>query len=172
MKLSVKLKLIRWFSKTPSWNLANFYLFKQTSVPIHSPVSGVIEELLVEDGSTVQPGKVILRIRVGAAPAKPVAAKPVAAPAETPAAAAPAPAVAAPAAQAVAPAAKPLSSSSPSSVKSSVDSLPSIGSAGSGSSRKETRVKMNRMRLRIGQRLKDAQNTYAMLTTFNEVDMR
>lgn len=39
-------------------------------------------------------------------------------------------------------------------------------------SRNETRVKMNRMRLRIAQRLKDAQNTYAMLTTFNEVDMR
>jgi len=30
---------------------------------------------------------------------------------------------------------------------------------------------MNRMRQRIAQRLKDAQNTYAMLTTFNEVDM-
>ena len=36
----------------------------------------------------------------------------------------------------------------------------------------QVRVKMNRMRLRIAQRLKDAQNTYAMLTTFNEVDMR
>lgn len=33
-------------------------------------------------------------------------------------------------------------------------------------------VKMNRMRLRIAQRLKDAQNTCAMLTTFNEIDMR
>lgn len=30
---------------------------------------------------------------------------------------------------------------------------------------------MNRMRLRIADRLKDAQNTYAMLTTFNEIDM-
>uniref|UniRef100_A0A3P9D1S9 Dihydrolipoyllysine-residue succinyltransferase component of 2-oxoglutarate dehydrogenase complex, mitochondrial n=1 Tax=Maylandia zebra TaxID=106582 RepID=A0A3P9D1S9_9CICH len=30
---------------------------------------------------------------------------------------------------------------------------------------------MNRMRLRIAQRLKEAQNTCAMLTTFNEVDM-
>lgn len=30
---------------------------------------------------------------------------------------------------------------------------------------------MNRMRQRIAQRLKDAQNTYAMLTTFNEIDM-
>ncbi|XP_076058822.1 dihydrolipoyllysine-residue succinyltransferase component of 2-oxoglutarate dehydrogenase complex, mitochondrial [Oratosquilla oratoria] len=37
--------------------------------------------------------------------------------------------------------------------------------------RSEQRVKMSRMRLRIAQRLKDAQNTNAMLTTFNEVDM-
>lgn len=32
--------------------------------------------------------------------------------------------------------------------------------------------KMNRMRQRIAQRLKEAQNTCAMLTTFNEIDMR
>ena len=31
---------------------------------------------------------------------------------------------------------------------------------------------MSRMRLRIAERLKSAQNTCAMLTTFNEVDMR
>ena len=30
---------------------------------------------------------------------------------------------------------------------------------------------MNRMRLKIASRLKDAQNTNAMLTTFNEIDM-
>jgi 2-oxoglutarate dehydrogenase E2 component (dihydrolipoamide succinyltransferase) len=37
--------------------------------------------------------------------------------------------------------------------------------------RTETRVKMNRMRQRIAERLKEAQNTNAMLTTFNEIDM-
>jgi len=37
--------------------------------------------------------------------------------------------------------------------------------------RTETRVKMTRMRQRISQRLKEAQNTAAMLTTFQEVDM-
>lgn len=37
--------------------------------------------------------------------------------------------------------------------------------------RTEQRVKMNRMRLRIADRLKEAQNTNAMLTTFNEIDM-
>lgn len=38
-------------------------------------------------------------------------------------------------------------------------------------SREERRVKMNRMRLRIAERLKQSQNTAASLTTFNEVDM-
>jgi 2-oxoglutarate dehydrogenase E2 component (dihydrolipoamide succinyltransferase) len=38
-------------------------------------------------------------------------------------------------------------------------------------SRDERRVKMNRMRLRIAERLKQSQNTAASLTTFNEVDM-
>lgn len=35
----------------------------------------------------------------------------------------------------------------------------------------EERVRMTRLRQRIAERLKDAQNTAAMLTTFNEVDM-
>jgi 2-oxoglutarate dehydrogenase E2 component (dihydrolipoamide succinyltransferase) len=38
-------------------------------------------------------------------------------------------------------------------------------------SRSENRVKMNRMRLRIAERLKSAQDTAASLTTFNEIDM-
>jgi 2-oxoglutarate dehydrogenase E2 component (dihydrolipoamide succinyltransferase) len=42
--------------------------------------------------------------------------------------------------------------------------------AASGS-RNETRVKMNRMRLRIAERLKQSQNAAASLTTFNEIDM-
>lgn len=38
-------------------------------------------------------------------------------------------------------------------------------------SREERRIKMNRMRMRIAERLKQSQNTAASLTTFNEVDM-
>jgi 2-oxoglutarate dehydrogenase E2 component (dihydrolipoamide succinyltransferase) len=45
---------------------------------------------------------------------------------------------------------------------------PSSGSAGE---RKEERVKMSRLRQTIAKRLKEAQNTAAMLTTFNDVDM-
>ena len=40
-----------------------------------------------------------------------------------------------------------------------------------GEAAREERVKMSRLRLTIARRLKDAQNTAAMLTTFNEVDM-
>lgn len=39
------------------------------------------------------------------------------------------------------------------------------------SDRREERVKMSRLRQRIAERLKEAQNTAAILTTFNEVDM-
>jgi 2-oxoglutarate dehydrogenase E2 component (dihydrolipoamide succinyltransferase) len=41
----------------------------------------------------------------------------------------------------------------------------------SAGERKEERVKMSRLRQTIAKRLKDAQNTAAMLTTFNDVDM-
>lgn len=58
---------------------------------------------------------------------------------------------------------KPSSSSSSSS--SEPASKPPAGSRG------EQRVKMNRMRQRIAERLKQSQNTAASLTTFNEIDM-
>jgi 2-oxoglutarate dehydrogenase E2 component (dihydrolipoamide succinyltransferase) len=44
-------------------------------------------------------------------------------------------------------------------------------SAGNAGERHEERVKMSRLRQTIAKRLKDAQNTAAMLTTFNDVDM-
>jgi 2-oxoglutarate dehydrogenase E2 component (dihydrolipoamide succinyltransferase) len=46
--------------------------------------------------------------------------------------------------------------------------MPAAAPAPSGG---EERVKMSRLRLTIARRLKEAQNTAAMLTTFNEVDM-
>lgn len=45
-----------------------------------------------------------------------------------------------------------------------------VPSSGDDASREE-RVRMSRLRQTIAQRLKDAQNTAAMLTTFNDVDM-
>ncbi|SRR5258708_6131265 len=52
------------------------------------------------------------------------------------------------------------------------DAKPASGTPVTGPrSRNETRVKMNRMRLRIAERLKESQNAAAFLTTFNEIDM-
>jgi len=51
---------------------------------------------------------------------------------------------------------------------------PQAATVSSGSrarAHEEERVRMTRLRQRIAERLKDAQNTAAMLTTFNEVDM-
>jgi 2-oxoglutarate dehydrogenase E2 component (dihydrolipoamide succinyltransferase) len=49
---------------------------------------------------------------------------------------------------------------------------PSYSAAAASSAvRRETRVRMTRLRQTIAKRLKQAQNTAAMLTTFNEVDM-
>ncbi|CCG80897.1 Putative uncharacterized protein [Taphrina deformans PYCC 5710] len=51
------------------------------------------------------------------------------------------------------------------------ESTASQGSSQGIGNRTEKHVKMNRMRLRIAERLKESQNTAAFLTTFNEVDM-
>ncbi len=48
--------------------------------------------------------------------------------------------------------------------------MPRAASIGTDASREE-RVKMTRLRQTIARRLKDAQNTAAMLTTFNDIDM-
>jgi 2-oxoglutarate dehydrogenase E2 component (dihydrolipoamide succinyltransferase) len=48
---------------------------------------------------------------------------------------------------------------------------PQAKAAASAGERKEERVKMSRLRQTIARRLKEAQNTAAMLTTFNDVDM-
>ncbi|XP_018394725.1 PREDICTED: dihydrolipoyllysine-residue succinyltransferase component of 2-oxoglutarate dehydrogenase complex, mitochondrial [Cyphomyrmex costatus] len=171
----------------------------KTSVPVPSPGPGVIKELFVKDGDTVKPGQKLCTIDIGAtggaaaAPAEktpqPSAAapakesKPVATPPPpTPSSAAPP--VSRPAAPIPPPAAEPPPPQAPTasmpvaaikhaqSLEGAKVQLPPadytreiIGT------RTEQRVKMNRMRLRIAERLKDAQNTNAMLTTFNEIDM-
>ena len=50
-------------------------------------------------------------------------------------------------------------------------SAPAAPAAPAPGSRGESRLKMNRMRMRIAERLKQSQNTAASLTTFNEIDM-
>ena len=48
---------------------------------------------------------------------------------------------------------------------------PAVAPAPAGAAPREERVRMTRLRKRIAERLKQAQNNAAMLTTFNEVDM-
>ncbi|MES2215062.1 MAG: 2-oxoglutarate dehydrogenase complex dihydrolipoyllysine-residue succinyltransferase [Pseudomonadota bacterium] len=60
-------------------------------------------------------------------------------------------------------------SSSISAIQSSVQ--PSTQPPVQSSDKPEERVKMSRLRKTIAQRLKDSQNTAAILTTFNEIDM-
>lgn len=145
----------------------------KTSVPINSPVAGTILEFLVEDSSTVRPGQKILVIDAGEVKASTAssstASSPMASP-PTPSAPPPPPPPSTPQPPpSQAAIVREKSSVSVENVKSELDSLGFRES--SHESRSVTAVKMNRMRQKIASRLKDAQNTYAMLTTFNEIDM-
>lgn len=129
---------------------------------------GKVTGVLVKAGDTVEVGTPVASVETGGVEA-PVAKKETEKKkAATPAAAAPAaaPAAAAPpkpaAAAAPAPPPPPPAPSAPSAATTTTTQLrrPS-----------ERRVKITRLRARVAERLKGAQNTYAMLTTFNEIDM-
>ncbi|XP_038630327.1 dihydrolipoyllysine-residue succinyltransferase component of 2-oxoglutarate dehydrogenase complex, mitochondrial isoform X1 [Scyliorhinus canicula] len=147
----------------------------KTSVQVPAPHAGVIEELLVPDGGKVEGGTPLFKLRkTEAGAAKP---KPEAPPTPKPEAASPSP----PAATAgTIPTTMPpvppvniqaIESKPVSAVKPAVGHLAPASDVGVKGIRSEHRVKMNRMRIRIAERLKEAQNTCAMLTTFNEIDM-
>ncbi|XP_052385968.1 dihydrolipoyllysine-residue succinyltransferase component of 2-oxoglutarate dehydrogenase complex, mitochondrial [Carassius gibelio] len=150
----------------------------KTSVQVPSPAAGVIEELLVPDGGKVEGGTPLFKLKKGAGAVKTTAAA-----APPPAAETPPPPPAPPAAPAGGPIptsmppvppvpAQPIQSKPVSAIKpTAAPAAAADTDAGARAARSEHRVKMNRMRLRIAQRLKEAQNTCAMLTTFNEVDM-
>ncbi|KAI1897890.1 hypothetical protein AGOR_G00087930 [Albula goreensis] len=154
----------------------------KTSVQVPSPAAGVIEALLVPDGGRVEGGTPLFKLRKGAGAAKAAEApQPPPPKAEAPAEAAPPPPPPPPAAAPIPTSmppvppvpgqafdAKPVSAVKPTAAPPA-PAAPA-GTAAKGS-RSESRVKMNRMRQRIAQRLKEAQNTCAMLTTFNEIDM-
>src|SRR5689334_22795263 len=75
--------------------------------------------------------------------------------------------IAAAQAQKEAPAAPPPQAKAPATPSSA---SPQPKAAAATGERREERVKMSRLRQTIAKRLKDAQNTAAMLTTFNDVD--
>jgi 2-oxoglutarate dehydrogenase E2 component (dihydrolipoamide succinyltransferase) len=168
----------------------------KVTVEVNSTAVGALSEIRVAEGETTQVGAVLCVIAEGAAGAKsaPAAApKPAAAPAP---AAAPKPAApaAAPAAGVASPAARKMAEEKGVSTEGMAGTgkdgrvtkadiatapvapapkpaAPAQPSGPRANATREERVRMSRLRKRIAERLKEAQNTAAMLTTFNEVDM-
>ncbi|XP_043511889.1 dihydrolipoyllysine-residue succinyltransferase component of 2-oxoglutarate dehydrogenase complex, mitochondrial isoform X1 [Frieseomelitta varia] len=172
----------------------------KTSVPVPAPGPGVIKEIFVKDGETVKPGQKLCTIDIGAVGAPP-AEKPAEKAPSPPAPSAAPPLPSAPSPPSPPPPPPPPPSAPPSTTIPPPAAKPTPPQAPAASmpvaaikhaqslegakvqlppadytreiigTRTEQRVKMNRMRIRIAERLKDAQNTNAMLTTFNEIDM-
>jgi 2-oxoglutarate dehydrogenase E2 component (dihydrolipoamide succinyltransferase) len=146
-------------------------------VQVNSPEAGTITELFFKEGETVSVGgdlfKVELGEQTGEAQEPSQKVEPVVEKVKVEAkAAAPTPvSTPKPAPKPVStPAPKPVPTPAPKPVvkaEATADDFPgyTIGS------RTERAIKMNRMRLRIAERLKESQNVAASLTTFNEIDM-
>ncbi|GHF55888.1 2-oxoglutarate dehydrogenase E2 component (dihydrolipoamide succinyltransferase) [Deinococcus metalli] len=66
----------------------------------------------------------------------------------------------------------PQSAAEPASMKAATTPAPAAAAALPAGPRTEQRVSMTRIRARIAERLKEVQNTAALLTTFNEVNMK
>jgi len=132
---------------------------------VAAPVAGVLVEICLPAGSEVKAGDVLARIETDAAGVQTdvvQAAEP---------AATPAPEVK----QAVIAETQPMPQTAPVSVQSAAPAKVATPAVASPSpclpERNERRVQMTRLRQRIAERLKEAQNTAAMLTTFNEINM-
>jgi 2-oxoglutarate dehydrogenase E2 component (dihydrolipoamide succinyltransferase) len=171
----------------------------KVTIEVPAPSAGVLSEIVAKEGDTVAVGALLGQLKAsdgGSAAAAP-AAKAVPAPAKP----APAPAAARPADQPLAPSVRKLSAESGVDAANVAgtgkdgrvtkgDMMAAIERAAAAptpvpqtaavqmrapspadDAAREERVKMTRLRQTIARRLKDAQNTAAMLTTFNEVDM-
>ena len=191
----------RWFKKPGDAVKADEPLLEletdKVTLEVNAPAAGVLAEITAKDGETVSPGALLGQITAGGAGA---VAAPVAAPAAAPAPVAPkaAPAAAAGSSMPAAPSAAKLAAESGintndvagSGKRGQVlkgDVLAAIATGGAAApaaapiavrapsgaddASREERVKMTKLRQTIARRLKEAQNTAAMLTTFNEVDM-
>ncbi len=154
----------------------------KAAMDVPSPASGVLKEIKVKEGETVEVGALLAIISAGAAAAKSNDAPAASAP-EAPAAAGAQADTLSPAprrvvaergldasaiqgtgkdgritkADALAAEARPVQAKAPTAPRE-------LGP-------REERVKMSRLRQTIARRLKEAQDTAAMLTTFNDVDM-
>ena len=159
---------------------------------VPSPVDGTLQEIQQEEGATVTSEQVLAIIEEGEvadeAPAEDAADEPKASedpkaddddkePAERPAAApAPAPADT----EKLSPATRRIVEQEgvdPKSVEASgrggrLTKGDVVRHLAGGGARTEERVKMTRLRTRIAERMKEAQNTAAILTSFNEVNLK
>jgi 2-oxoglutarate dehydrogenase E2 component (dihydrolipoamide succinyltransferase) len=159
---------------------------------IPAPVSGTVARILVKTGDVVEPGTLLLQIAEGDASTASAQAP---APTPTPTPAAPA-AAAASTEMPPAPSASRMMAQSGvtvaagtgkrgqvlkgdviNAINAGATATPAPATASvrapssAGDEAREDRVRMTRLRQTIARRLKDAQNTAAMLTTYNEVDM-
>ncbi|HZS64565.1 MAG TPA: 2-oxoglutarate dehydrogenase complex dihydrolipoyllysine-residue succinyltransferase [Xanthobacteraceae bacterium] len=173
---------------------------EKVTIEVPSPASGVLSEIAVKDGETVAVGALLGQIKEGAGAAKAAAAAPAAKAAAPPVVPPPA-AAKAPSDMPLPPSVRKMAAESgvdastvPGSGKdgrvTKGDMMAAIERAASQAmpvgqpaplqarapsppddAAREERVRMSKLRQTIARRLKDAQNTAAMLTTFNEVDM-
>lgn len=169
---------------------------EKVTLEVNATAEGVLESIDVEEDATVEVGQVVGKIKAGAAPSAPAPEpEPIPAASPEPAASAPTPAPTASAGKAVDPA-----TTMPPSVQKMVTennlnpaNIPGTGKGGrinkgdvinalsnpgvvsapslEGVEKPVERVRMSRLRKTIAQRLKDSQNTAAILSTFNEIDM-
>ena len=172
----------------------------KVTIEVPAPAAGTLGEIAAKDGDTVAVGALLGMIKDGAAPAKPAAKAEAKAEAPKPAPAAPPKVVAsdaplAPSVRKIATetgmdpakvegtgkdgrvtkgdmmAAIEKAASAPTPVTQPAAAIQVRGPSPADDASREERVKMTRLRQTIARRLKDAQNTAALLTTYNEVDM-
>ncbi|KAL6701206.1 putative dihydrolipoamide succinyltransferase [Trichoderma pleuroticola] len=143
-------------------------------VAVNATEAGVIKEFFVSEEDTVTVGQDLVRVEIGGEkPAQSEKPKEESAPSPSeskPAAEPEQPKSQPEPAQSEKPAPPPQPKEQPQK-KSQPEPAAASKSEPAAGNREERRVKMNRMRLRIAERLKQSQNTAASLTTFNEVDM-
>lgn len=180
----------KWFKKVGDAVKADEPLVEletdKVTVEVNAPAAGALTEILVKEGASVEVGALLGKIEAGAAgkaaapaaaaPAKePEAPKPAAAPAPAAAASNNGPAVAKMLAENPQVNAAAIAGTGKDGRLKKGDVIAALEGDGMGTAPaagpREERVKMTKLRQTIAKRLKESQNTAAILTTFNEIDM-
>uniref|UniRef100_UPI00358F332D dihydrolipoyllysine-residue succinyltransferase component of 2-oxoglutarate dehydrogenase complex, mitochondrial n=1 Tax=Myxine glutinosa TaxID=7769 RepID=UPI00358F332D len=153
----------------------------KTSIQVPAPAAGILAEFLIPDGGKVETGVALFKLQLSDAAAAQDAggpvSKPAPAPTPTPSQPPPPPPVADEIPSTMPPVppipTKPMHVSPVADIKVTPGVSASVTASDLAvmGSRSEHRVRMSRMRQRTAERLKEAQTTCALLTTFNELDM-